>query len=93
MKISESSFDGIQIIQTRSMYSRTPSGYWKKKPDSSITEEIPAAWYCNATNFPWKGDRTERGYTYAGYIPTKITSTSPDSQQKCVWEWSFRLIH
>ena len=85
-------FNGITITQKREFFARTASGKsWQKKPYNSTTETIPAQNYINAAGFPWKGDRVERGYTYAGYIPIRITSTSPDGNAKCVWTWSLRL--
>lgn len=92
-QMSERDFDGIRITQTRTMYSKTASGKsWKKSPDYVETKEVSANNYINCTQYRWRGDRTEKGYTYVGYIPVKVSSTSPDGKQRCTWSYSFDLV-
>lgn len=89
----ESQFEGMQITQEKSLYRRTASGRsWSSKPERTITEEITPRQYMNSVCCGWPGDRTERGCTYAGYLPVKITSTSPDGGSKWVFRYSFRLM-
>ena len=37
-------------------------------------------------------ETVERSYTSAGYLVTKLTSTSPDKQNKTVREYSFKTV-
>ena len=72
-----SDFDGITITMRKDWFRRTAGGNWQRKPWKTTTEEITAEQYINTITHPWRGDRTERGYTYAGYIPVKITNVEP----------------
>lgn len=38
-------------------------------------------------------ETVERSYTSAGYLVTKLISTSPDKQNKTVREYSFKTIY
>ena len=79
------------IIERKQEFSRTASGKsWKSKPDSEKTTKIPAEWYHNVFDgipfFRGLGgsERVEYNYTYAGYLPTQLTSISPDQERKIV---------
>ena len=87
------SFDGVGIYQNRQLFTRTNSGKgWKRKPDESTGyEHITPEQYRNAISWHMRGDRTEYGYTYAGYTPVKITTYSPDGSAKMVFSWYFTL--
>lgn len=92
------SFNGIEIVQKKERYSLTASGRsWKNKPDSVEASEISPEFYKNAVEavpfFRNMGSfqRVERGYTFAGYIPVKITSISPDKTAKIVYKFFFDL--
>lgn len=90
----ESKFAGIAITQTRKLFYKTASGKsWKSKPETIATEQISAKQYICAVENRLHGDRYERGYTYAGYIPLKITSFRPDGNAKMVYEYSFKLVY
>ena len=91
----------IKITQILEHYSRTASGKsWKKNPDSIEKKEIPAQHYNNYVqsigffnNFGYGAScRAEHGYTYAGYIPVRVTTVSPGQDQKIVARFVFDLI-
>lgn len=92
----EAQFTGIKITQTRCIFARTASGKsWSKRPETTTTEEITARMYMNVCDpkYRWNGDRVERGYTYAGYLPIKVSNVSPDGNKKCVWSFRLDLEH
>lgn len=85
-------YQDYTIIQTRDIFDRTESGKsWKRRPSTHEVEEIKAEQYLTTVRQIWRGDRVEYGYTYAGYIPVKLSNTSPNGAQKAVWSWSFLL--
>jgi hypothetical protein len=81
----------VNITLTKSRYTRTASGKsWKSKPDEHTTETITTQFYSNCvTAVPFFGDRVQFNYTPAGYIPVRITSTSPDNSTKIIYEFKF----
>jgi len=92
--------DSIIITCTLEHYSRTASGKsWKKVPDSSETEVIPDKHYNNYISsigfFNTFGNgascRAEEGYTFAGYIPIRVTTISPGRDKKIVAKFRFDL--
>lgn len=91
---------GMTITKTVETYHLTASGKsWKKNPDNVNTETVNEQHYRNYVDsvsffngFGGGTCRAERGYTYAGYIPVRITTISPDRQTKLVARFKFDLI-
>ena len=90
----------IIITRTLEHYSRTASGKsWKNVPDSTETEVIPTEHYNNYissigffNNFGNGAScRAVNSYTYAGYVPIRVTTISPGREQKIVAEFRFDL--
>ena len=93
--------DSYIITKTVSKYKRTASGKcWKSKPEYVEEEIVSAEHYTNyIQSIPFFNDygngaycRAEHNYTYAGYIPTKITSVSPFQEVKLVAEFKFERM-
>ena len=85
--------DGYTVTQILETYHRTSSGkVWKSKPETVKTEVIDSRQYNNYIqsidffrNFPNGAScRAEHGYTYAGYIPIRVTTVSPYQETKIV---------
>lgn len=80
-----------KITMTETTFEKTESGKsWRKKPISEETKEIQFDEYFNYLSsvefFKSLGgyERVERFYTYAGYIPCRLTSISPNKETKIV---------
>ena len=74
---------GYTITMTENRYTLGGRKGFPKKPQESITETITARQYaCYITSIGFFKDRVTKGYTAAGYIPTKLTCTSPDGTLK-----------
>ena len=87
-KFTDNSF---VITFTKKTFSRTASGrYWKAAPDTIESEIFTAENYTNYissipffNNFGGRAScRAYKGYTFAGYIPVKVTTISPDGLKK-----------
>lgn len=90
--------DNVVIAMTKKEYSRTGSGKsWKNNPDTVVTEKISGRFYSNyisSTHFfnNYGGHASCRvfyGYTYAGYIPVKVSTVSYDGTKKIIAEFNF----
>ena len=87
--------DRYIILSYEERYTRTTSGKsWKSKPDSTSRSVKTAENYKNyITAIPFFNRlgscRAIWTYTYAGYLPTRITSTSPDGKDKIVRRFRF----
>lgn len=84
------------IVMIENRYTRTDSEKnWRSKPETSITKRIDYAIYYNIfDSIPFMkslGGREiiAKEYTYAGYIPTQLTSVSPTSENKTVRRFYF----
>jgi hypothetical protein len=80
-----------KIIMLEKTFEKTASGKsWKKNPANVEEKEIKFEEYFNYLSsiefFKNLGgyERVEKTYTYKGYIPTKLTSISPDKNIKIV---------
>ena len=92
--------DGRVIITlTKKEYSRTASGKsWKTKPDAENVENVAAAFYTNyIKSVPFFNNfgggaycRAQYNYTPAGYLPTTITTVSPEQNRKIVAVFTFK---
>ena len=86
------------ITHTRKTYERTATGKsWKSKPTEEKTETIKPEYYTNyVTSIPFFNNlgtcRAQHRYTPAGYLPTVITSISPDRNVKHVDSFHFECI-
>lgn len=82
------------ITRECATYSRTASGKgWKNKPDKVTRETVDAEFYNRFVraidffdNFHEFGGycRAAYGYTFAGYIPVKVVTVSPQQEKKRV---------
>ena len=91
--MTERNLEGIQIYETRRTYSKTESGYWRRRPDhEQVLMPITHRMYIDGSQKIFRSDRVEYGYTYAGYIPVKLTTYSPDGKHKMVFTWRQALI-
>lgn len=79
------------ILCKKETFLRTDSGKsWKKNPEEVKRMVWTPENYNNNLSFvPVFGDRVEWGYTMAGYLPVKITSTRPDGGKKSVFSIEF----
>lgn len=81
---------GYKIILTKEEYKKEGRKYFPKKPTNTSVEEITYKEYDNiffSINF-FKSlggsERVYKSYTIAGYIPTKLVSTSPGKETKVI---------
>ena len=86
---------------TKEYYTRTKSGKsWCSKPYKTETESISGQYYENyIRSIPhfnrkiWWNEhnscRAEWNYTWAGYIPTRVTTISPSGDEKIVAKFRF----
>lgn len=88
----------VSITLTETKISRTPSGKsWSSRGTITCQESISPETYTNyVQSIPFFNNfghqarcRASWGYTCAGYLPTRITSVSPDGLLKIVHEFSF----
>lgn len=98
-EINPANITGV-IVMIQAEYSRTASGKsWRTKPDEKETRVITAVEYANCVNSvsffrnltrgTRGSERVKNGYTFNGYIPTKITSVSPDGETKIIRKFYF----
>lgn len=94
-KFTDNSF---VITFTKKTFSRTGSGrYWKAAADSIESETVTPEFYQNYissipffNNFGGRAScRAYKGYTFAGYLPVKVTTVSPDGLKKIEGYFSF----
>ena len=61
---------------------------WHEKTDEKTVETVPGHYYMNMIDaIPFfrnlgGSERVQMGYTLAGYIPTQLSSISPDGKEK-----------
>jgi hypothetical protein len=61
---------------------------WHEKTDEKTVETVPGNYYINMIDaIPFfrnlgGSERVQMGYTLAGYIPTQLSSISPDGKEK-----------
>lgn len=82
--------EGYKIVLTKEEYRKEGRKNFPKNPLEITVEEITTEEYDNifsSINF-FKSlggiERTYKSYTLAGYIPTKLVSTSPNKEIKIV---------
>ena len=91
IRMERNNLEHAVIVEKEQRFSRTTSGKsWKTKPDSETVRKISYEFYHNIFDaIPFfrnlgGSERVEYGYTYAGYLPTQLTSTSPDRETKII---------
>ena len=84
------SLEGYKIILKKEEYRKEGRKNFSKNPSETTIEEITTEEYDNifsSINF-FKSlggsERIYKNYTVAGYIPTKLVSTSPDKEIKII---------
>ena len=90
--------DTIKITLTETKLSKNPNTKTTYIVDSKETKEVTQEQHSLATNddtckfFRRLGgsETKQMGYTFLGYVCTKLTSISPDRQTKIVREYSFK---
>ncbi len=91
--------NGYTITQHTEKYSRTASDKsWKKKADSATDMIVTKEHYTNYitaipffNNFGGKAScRASWSYSYAGYLPDRVCTISPDGKTKIVATFDFR---
>ena len=80
------------ITHTRTKYEKRGKTWSRTEADAP--EQVAPKYYENfVTSIPFFNNlgkcRAEFNYTSAGYIPVKITSISPDGNEKIIDEFSF----
>ena len=82
--------EGYKIILTKEEYKKEGRKNFSKNPSETTTREITVEEYDNIFSsidfFKSLGgnERIYKNYTVAGYIPTKLVSTSPDKEIKII---------
>ncbi|MCM1233873.1 MAG: hypothetical protein NC489_27515 [Ruminococcus flavefaciens] len=75
--------DGGHLTVISNRYEKLGRKNFPKNPTETETEEINARNYaCYLSSIGFFGDRVYKSYTYCGYIPTRLTCVSPDSETK-----------
>lgn len=91
--------DGYTITKHTEKYSRTDSWRsWKKKADTVTEKIVTKEFYTNYitaipffNNFRGKAScRASWSYSYAGYLPDRVCTISPDGKTKIVATFNFR---
>lgn len=88
--------EGYKIILTKETYKKEGRKNFPKNPIEVTTEEITHKEYdyiFSSINFFRTLGGTEKvykSYTIAGYIPTKLVSTSPDKETKIIRKISIK---
>lgn len=83
------------VLRTHEVYHRTESGKsWRKKPysvDTEIFTDLNYDWFIQS--IPFFNSRAYWNYTKAGYIPTRITTTSPNRAEKHIDYFQFISLY
>lgn len=70
---------------------------WHEKTEEKTVETVPGNYYMNMIDaIPFfrnlgGSERVQMGYTLAGYIPTQLSSISPDGKEKILRK--FKPVH
>ena len=82
-----------KITMTKETYEKLGRKYFPRKATETETQEINARQLaCYLSSISFFKDRVERNYTPAGYITTKLTSTSPDKEIKIIRKFRYEYI-
>lgn len=79
------------VLRTHELYHRTGSGKsWRKNPhkiDKEVFKNQNYEWFIQS--IPFFNSRAYWNYTKAGYVPTRVTTVSPDGMEKHVDRFQF----
>ena len=82
-----------KITMTKETYEKLGRKYFPRKATETETVEINARQLaCYLSSISFFKDRVEKNYTPAGYITTKLTSTSPDKEIKIIRKFRYEYI-
>lgn len=83
------------VLRMHEIYHRTESGkYWRKKPHKIDKEIFRNQNYERfIQSIPFFNSRAYWNYTKAGYIPTRITTVSPDGMEKHIDSFQFISLY
>ena len=82
-----------KVTMTQETYKKLGRKYFPKKATETETQEINARQLaCYLSSISFFKDRIEKNYTPAGYITTKLTSTSPDKEIKIIRKFRYEYI-
>ena len=84
---------GFIITHECARFTLTASGKsYKSKPDNIERETVDNNFYNNFISWnKFFNSRVTRAYTYAGYIPVKITTVNPWTREKRIDVFTFDL--
>lgn len=72
---------------TRYINGRTKSGYWSTIKHELTVNDIDKEKYDRIVDNLWYGDKTSRSYTSKGYLITRLTNSSPNGNERVVYEF------
>ena len=82
-----------KITMTKEIYEKLGRKNFPRKATETETTVINARQLaCYLSSISFFNDRVERNYTPAGYIATKLTSTSPDKEIKIIRKFRYEYI-
>ena len=82
-----------KITMTQEIYKKLGRKYFPRKATETETQIINARQLaCYLSSISFFKDRVEKNYTTAGYITTKLTSTSPDKEIKIIRKFRYEYI-
>ena len=82
-----------KITMTQETYEKLGRKNFPRKATETETQEISARQLaCYLSSISFFNDRIEKNYTTAGYIATKLTSTSPDKEIKIIRKFRYEYI-
>lgn len=83
------------VLRTQEVYHRTASGKsWRNKPYKIYNEVFRNQnyeWFIQS--IPFFNSRAKWNYTKAGYVPTRVTTVSPDGTEKHVDRFQFVSLY
>ena len=82
-----------KITMTHETYEKLGRKYFPRQATETETQEISARQLaCDLSSISFFNDRVEKNYTPAGYIATRLTSTSPDKEIKIIRRFKYEYI-
>lgn len=78
-----------KIVLKQETFEKLGRKTFPQKPTNTEIRELTVRQYlCYITSTGYFGDRVSRGYTIAGYIPTRLTCKRPDNEVRIVRSFS-----
>ena len=82
-----------KITMTQEIYKKLGRKNFPRKATEVWVRDINARQLaCYLSSISFFNDRVEKNYTTAGYIVTKLTSTSPDKEIKIIRKFRYEYI-